>query len=63
MLIAFSMALGLCLSMGFTYWAIGYHSRQSCAELRILATTRGAITPYDQGIRRAYGHLYRLRCG
>ena len=47
---------------GFTYWAIGYHSQQACTELHILATTKGAITPYDQGIRRAYGRLYALRC-
>ena len=48
--------------MGFTYWAIGYHSQQACTELHILATTKGAITPYDRGVRRAYERLYALRC-
>ena len=62
MLIAFSIAFALALNVGFTYWAIGYHSQQACTELHILATTKGAITPYDRGIRRAYGHLYALRC-
>ena len=62
MLMAFSTALGLCLSVGFTYWAIGHHSHQACTELRILARTGGAVTPYDKAIRGAYEHLYRLRC-
>ena len=62
MLIAFSLALAIALNAGFTLWAIGYHSQQACAELHILATTKGAITPYDQGVRSAYQRLYALRC-
>jgi hypothetical protein len=62
-LLAVSIALAIALNAGFTYWAIGWHSRQSCAELQILALTRGARTPYEQKITRAYGRLYQLRCG
>lgn len=62
MLIAFSVALAIALNAGFTFWAIGYHSQQACAELHILATTKGAVTPYDRGIRHAYERLYALRC-
>ena len=62
MLIAFSMALAIALNAGFTLWAIGYHSQQGCTELHILATTKGASTPYDQAIRSAYQRLFTLRC-
>jgi hypothetical protein len=62
MLIAFSVTLAIALNAGFTLWAIGYHSQQACAELHILATTKGAITPYDKGVRSAYARLYVLRC-
>lgn len=56
------LVLALALNAGFTYWAIGYHSRQGCAELQILATTKGASTAYDRAIHRAYQRLYDLRC-
>jgi hypothetical protein len=62
MLMTFSIVIALALNVGFTLWAVGYHSGQACSELHILANTKGAITPYDQGIRRAYRHLYALRC-
>ena len=62
MLIAFSIAFSIALNAGFTYFAISYHSQQACSELHILATTKGAITPYDQGVRSAYQRLYALRC-
>ena len=55
--------LALALNAGYTTYAIYSHSRQACSELRILATTRGAVTPYDQAVHRAYGRLYALRCG
>ncbi len=62
MLMAFSIAVAIALNAGFTLWAITYHSQQACTELHILATTKGAVTPYDQGVRTAYRHLYQLRC-
>jgi len=49
-------------SFGYTSWAIGYHGRQACAELRILATAPGADTRYDKAVREQFGHLYELRC-
>jgi hypothetical protein len=62
MLMTFSIVVALALNVGFTFWAIGYHSGQACTELHILATTKGAITPYDRGVRSAYRRLYALRC-
>jgi hypothetical protein len=53
---------GLILSFGYTTWAIGYHSRQACAELRIMATAKGATGSYETAVRREYQHLYALRC-
>ena len=57
------LALALALNAGFTWWALGYHSRQACTELSILASTGGATTSYDQAVRAAYERLYGLRCG
>jgi hypothetical protein len=62
MLIAFSVVLAIVLNAGFTWWSITYHSTQACSELHILATTKGASTPYDQAVRSAYQRLYALRC-
>jgi hypothetical protein len=63
LLIVASVVAAIALNFGFTAWAIGYHSKQACSELHILATMKGAITAYDQGIRHAYERLYALRCG
>lgn len=62
MLIACSMAAAIALNAGFTWWSITYHSQQACSELHILATTKGASTPYDQAVRSAYQRLFTLRC-
>jgi hypothetical protein len=56
------LVLGVALSVGYTTWAIGYHARQSCAELRIIATAGGAQTPYDKAVKKEYQALYGLRC-
>jgi hypothetical protein len=63
MAIVCGLALAVALSVGYTTWAIGYHARQACAELRIIATAPGAETPYDRTVKREYGALYKLRCG
>jgi hypothetical protein len=55
--------LAVVVAAGYTTYAIGSHSRQACAELRILATTKGAATRYDMAVRHAYRSLYALRCG
>lgn len=53
----------LLCSAGYTQWAIHQYGSQSCSELRILATTGGATTPYDRTIRGEYKKLFELRCG
>ena len=60
--IVFGLALAVMLSFGYTTWAINSHSRQACAELRILATAPGAVTPYDKTVKKEYEALYALRC-
>jgi hypothetical protein len=57
------LAFAVLLSFGYTTWAIGYHSHQACAELRILATAGGAVTSYDKAVKKEYEGLYELRCG
>ena len=56
------LAFAVLLSLGYTTWAINYHSRQACAELQILATAGGAVTAYDKTVKREYEGLYKLRC-
>jgi hypothetical protein len=51
------------LNFSYTNWALASHSHQACAQLRIMATTKGATTSYDRAVRAAYQRLYRLRCG
>ena len=63
LLIIGGLAFAVLLSLGYTTWAISYHSRQSCSELRILATAPGAVTPYDMTVKKEYEGLYALRCG
>ena len=60
--IVLGIAVALACGIGYTTWAIGQHSRQACAELRILAGTGGATTRYDRSVRAAYQRLYALRC-
>ena len=60
--IVLGLAAGILLSVAYTSWAINHSYRQACTEYRILATTDGAITPYDQAVKTAYGQLYQLRC-
>ena len=55
--------LAIALSMGYSTYSLYHHDHQACAELRILATTGGAVTSYDQAIHGAYSRLYALRCG
>ena len=62
LLIVFGLAFAVALNMGFTYWAIGTHSRRACTELQIIATSGGTKTPYDKTIKREYERLYVLRC-
>ena len=62
MLIAFSIAFSIALNAGFTWWSIGYFSRQACADYHTLATANGTTTQYDQVIKHAYQHIYALRC-
>jgi hypothetical protein len=60
------LAAGLMLlslfTAGYTSWAIGQHSREACAELRILATAPGAVTEFDKAVQVQYQRLSRLRC-
>lgn len=56
------LALAVLLSFGYTTWAIDYHARQACSELRILSTAPGAVTTYDRAVRKEYEDLYALRC-
>ena len=62
MAIVFGLAFAVLLSFGYTTWAINSHSRQACAELQILATAPGAVTPYDKTVQKEYEALYALRC-
>jgi hypothetical protein len=62
LLIVGGLALAVVLSLGYTTWAISYHSRQSCTELRILAYASGAQTAYDKTVKKEYEGLYTLRC-
>ena len=57
-----SIATAVALSVGYTTWAIGYHSRQVCAPEQIMAASTGAITPYDKAVRSAFQRIYDLRC-
>ena len=58
-----SVALGLALCIGYTYWAIQNHSQQICAQEKILATSGGATTAYDQAVKHAFQQIYHVRCG
>ena len=57
------LAFAVLLSFGYTTWAIGYHSHQSCTELRILGEAGGATTAYDRTVQEEFHGLYELRCG
>lgn len=54
--------LAILLSAGYTTYALESHSHQACTQLHILATAKGAVTPYDRQIKREYLALYELRC-
>ena len=56
------LVFAVVLSFGYTTWAIGAHAHQACTELQILASASGAVTPYDQTVKKEYAALYALRC-
>jgi hypothetical protein len=61
--IIIGLSFAVALNVGYTTYMIGYHARQACTELRVLADSKGAVTTYDKHARSAYRDLYKLRCG
>lgn len=62
LLIVAGIVCAMVLSFVYTSRSISGHSHQACNELRVLATTTGAVTQYDMAVQHEYQRLYKLRC-